>query len=223
MPGFLELGLPAAYILAGLSGCPAAPPPEVVVELHASDPPLDASMTHAELTAGFANNPDSSLSTEPGWHIGGLTLSNVQASTSVRFQQLTSSDNTGCFWISRINFDIVYNPVIFVASDYMDDKCRYTLTLAHEERHVGTDLKTFNDYTPAIRKALQSVAAGYGAMGPYRAASLSQRQDAVLEHINAAAQPIIDELYAARQERQARFDTTSNYEYESSLCNGGRR
>lgn len=223
MLGLLQLGLPVAFMLAGASGCPASPPPEVIVELHANDAPFDTSMTHAELTAGFTNNPDSSLSTEPGWHIGGLTLSNVQVRTGAQFSQLTRSDNSGCFWVNQITFDIFYNPIIFIASDYLHDKCRYTLTVAHEQRHVGTDLKTFNDFTPAIRRALQQVGASYGTMGPYHAATLEQRQEAVLQHIHASARPIVDQLSQVRQERQAQFDTTSNYRYESSLCEKGRR
>lgn len=214
----LGLTLPVAYILAGLSGCPAAETPIVEVQLHASDPPLDTSMTRQELTAGFANNPDSSLSTEPGWHIGGLALSDVQMRTGAQFREATFAGGTGCFWIYKINFDIVYNPVIFIASDYLHKKCHYTLTLAHEQRHVGTDLQTFNDYTPAIRRRLQEAAMQFGAQGPYTLAGMRQQEQEMLDAIDAAAQPVLEELVSVRRERQAQFDTQSNYEYESALC-----
>lgn len=223
MPGISKLAAAAAYALAGLSGCPAPPPPEVAVELHASDPTLDTSMTRAELTAGFADNPDSSLATEPGWHIGGLALSNVQVRTGAQFQEVIMSDNSGCFWVHKINFDIVYTPVIFIASDYLHDECRYTLTLAHEQRHVGTDLKTFNDFTPAIQDALRRVGSAYGAMGPYPAAQLQQMAQQVVDHISDQAQPVVEQLTKVRRQRQAQFDTESNYRYESALCEGGRR
>lgn len=222
MIGFDPISLPALLVLAGMSsgGCPNLGTASVDVRLNASEAPLDTSMTHEELTAGFANNPDSTLSTEPGWHLGGLTMSNVEQLFSAHFQQALFPDGTACFALSDVAIDIVYTPVIYVASDYVSNKCRYTVTLAHEQRHVGTDLRVFNDFTPYLQGNLQAYVNRIGTQGPYDQSQLQAAQDALLEQVQQAAQPYMDQLVEARRQRQAGFDTQTNYERESALCQG---
>jgi hypothetical protein len=222
MIGFDPISLPALFLLAGMSGsCPNFGAPVVDVTLTASDPPLDTSMTHQELTAGFANNPDSSLSTEPGWHLGGLTLSQVEHLLTASYEQALFPDGTACIQMSNVNIDIVYTPVIYVASDYVDNKCRYTVTLAHEQRHVGTDLAVFNDFRPHIQKRLQAYVNRIGPQGPFNQMQLQMVQDALLNEVQRAIEPLFDQLVETRRARQAEFDTQSNYEREGALCRDG--
>lgn len=200
--------------------CPQAPPATVRVQLVASDPPLDTSMTQDELTANFANNPDSTLSTEPGWHLGGLTLSNVQTSYRSQMVQKQINANEGCVWASHVDVDIVYNPIIYIASDFLNKQCQYDLTLAHEERHVATDLQTFNDFTPAMQQQIEGYISRLGAVGPVPVETMDAVQDELLQHIITETKPVTDELADVRRERQAVFDTKENYIRENNMCRG---
>ncbi|MDI1226664.1 MAG: hypothetical protein PSY14_03145 [bacterium] len=219
MIGFDPISLPALFLLAGMSGsCPNFGAPTVDVTISASDAPLDTSMTHQELTAGFANNPDSSLATEPGWHLGGLTLSQIENLFSSNFQQALFPDGTACTQISDVNIDIVYTPVIYVASDYMSNRCRYTVTLAHEQRHVGTDLQVFNDYAPYLKKKIQAYVNQISPQGPFDQSQLQMVQDAMLAEVQRFADPLMEQMIETRRQMQAQFDTQSNYEREGAMC-----
>ena len=221
MIGFDPISLPAALLLLAQSaGCPFIGTPTVSIALAASDPPLDTSMSMDELTAGFANNPDSTLSTESGWHLGGLTLSNIQTSYSAQYVVQQMSQEAGCISVSHVDVTIIYTPVIYVATDFLDKQCQYDVTFAHEQRHVGTDLETINDFTPLFEQRMKSYLANLGPQGPFYMNQMKDAQNNILDQLIADSQPISDELARVRRERQAAFDTTENYRQENALCQG---
>lgn len=220
MIGFDPISLPALLVLAQMSGCPAGPPPTLDIQMTPQEAPLDTSMSMAELTTGFANNPDSTLSTEPGWHLGGLTLSNIQVSYSAQYLQQQVSQADGCLYIRHVDVNILYSPVIYIATDFLNKQCQYDLTLAHEQRHVGTDLEVINDYIPLFRQKMEQYLASVGPQGPIDMGQMEDTQTAILDQLIADAQPINDELAETRRQRQAAFDTQENYLYENSLCAG---
>lgn len=220
MTFFIPSLLKTAVILAGLSGCPDGGMPEVHVNLNASDPPLDTSMTKADLTATFANNPDSTLSTEPGWSLGGVTHSNLQVSFRSQFKMEPIAPGEGCVYVTKVDVDITYNPVIYIASDFLHNQCQYELTMAHEQRHVAADLETFNDYTPILQQRVQEYIMSLGPQGPYAINQLNEVGNQTSQQIMDDAQPITEELKETRRQRQAVFDTKENYMAENSLCEG---
>ena len=221
MPGIAPIALPAAYILASMTACPQMPPATVDIRLTSSEPALITNMTTAEMTRGFANNPDSTLSTEPGWVVGGLTLAPIEGQYSVQMNQERFSDATTCLGVEEVDVDLVYTPEIYIASDYLNRKCQYTVTLAHEQRHVGTDLKTINDFSPEIKRRIQEYVDGLGVVGPMNADEAQQAADTIVQQVRDAASPIVDDLIAERRKRQAVFDTQANYEKEDALCPRG--
>ncbi|HYD19153.1 MAG TPA: hypothetical protein VEF76_11800 [Patescibacteria group bacterium] len=193
---------------------------QVQVSINAADPTYDTSMTQEELTTGFANNPDSTLTTEGGWHLAGLTLSNIQNAFAAGYEQALWPDGSGCIQMTELSIDLVYTPVIYIAADHMHNQCRYTVTLAHEQRHVGTDLQVFNDYAPRMQAALTAFVNRLGPQGPFPPGQIQAAQDALLAQVEAAAEPMMEQLIETRRERQAVFDTQSNYLREGALCQG---
>ncbi len=221
MIGFDPISLSASLLLlAQMSSCQSLGMPTVNISLEASDPPLDTSMSMDELTASFANNPDSTLSTESGWHLGGLTLSNIQTSYSAQFTVQQFNSGVGCLSVKHVEVTIIYTPTIYVATDFLDKQCQYDVTFAHEQRHVGTDLETINDFTPLFRQRLESYLSSLGPQGPFSMDSMQEAQSSILDQLISDSQPISDELARVRRERQAAFDTEENYRAENSLCQG---
>ncbi|MDE1152749.1 MAG: hypothetical protein PW788_09455 [Micavibrio sp.] len=214
------ISLHAAYLLAGLSTCPDMGKPEVHVQLNASDPPYYTNMSSADLTAGFSDNPDSTLATDGNWMVGGLTVSDLRGEYTVNFKTLTYEDGTVCMSVSNVDFEIVYTPVIYIASDFLNKTCKYTVTKAHERLHVGTDLETINDFTPQIEDQLHGYVDTLGSMGPFDAASVNGEQTAITNTIQQDAAPILDELIEVRRQRQGKIDTIENYKRETALCPG---
>lgn len=220
MIGFDPISLPALLVLAQMSGCPAGPQPTLEIQVVPREAPLDTSMSQDELTAGFANNPDSTLSTEPGWHLGGLTLSNIQTSFATRYLTQQVSQTESCVYVSHVDATVLYSPVIYIATDFLNNQCQYDLTLAHEQRHVGTDMEAINDYMPLFRQRITEYLANLGAVGPIDTGQTESAGEAILQQLMEDLQPVEDALNETRRQRQAAFDTEENYRYESSLCSG---
>ena len=223
MLDFGLISLPAAYVLASLTTCPTMAPPAVDVQLRASDPPHYTNMTSQELTTGYGNNPDSTLATDGQWMIGGLTLTDIAGEYSVNF--VTQTDTTThltCLGVREVDVDIVYTPQIFIASDFLgpDKKCRYLVTMAHEQKHVATDLETINDFAPEIRRQLREYAATLEMEGPFNPEDIDGQQQLITQAVEDAASPVIDQLVQVRRARQAAIDTIANYRAETAMCPG---
>ncbi len=220
MIGLGHLLLPAAYFLASFSGCQGIGPATVDVHLTYTEPPYYTDMTSSELTSGFANNPDSTLTTDGNWMIGGLTLSQLTGQYGVNFKTVTYPTGQVCLAVSEVDMDIVYTPVIYIAKDFLRQECQYTVTKAHEQKHVATDLETINDFTPQLKQQLQEFVDSLGVQGPISRDEVEQAQQAITQAVDEAAAPIVQQLIDLRRERQGSIDTIENYKRESALCPG---
>ncbi len=220
MFGIGSLTLPAAYLLAGFSGCQGIGPATVDVHLTYTEPPYYTDMSSAELTSGFANNPDSTLTTDGNWMIGGLTLSQLTGQYGVNFRTVTYPGGQVCLGVSEVDMDIVYTPVIYIAKDFLHQQCQYTVTHAHEQKHVATDLETINDFTPQLKQQLRDFVDSLGVQGPMTQEEAQEAQQSITQAVDEAAAPIVQQLIDLRRERQGAIDTIENYKRETALCPG---
>jgi len=214
---------PVAFILAQAETCPAPEPAAVHVELHAADAELDTSMSSKELTAGFDGRRllDKNIIREEFHGIGGLAESSIQANYTREFVQVPVPGGI-CLSVPRVEVDIVYTPRIYVGSDIVGKECWYDKIFAHEQRHIGTDMKTINDLTPRIRELAEETLAE-AAEKNSRLLQPGQSYDAMVDidnRLNKVIQTFYDEYTALREKRHAEFDNNENYAYEQGLCEG---
>ena len=215
---FLAKGI----VMAGLAACPGTPRNiDVDVAFEHVEVPYVTNMTSQQLTDNFEFDPDSTISTEKGlWKVAGMNQSRFKSHYKMEYQQVEDKRNRRyCFAPKKIVFTLVYENTIYIASDSAQKGCRYSVTKAHEERHVDMDLRVSRQYLAKIRTAMGRAASKIKYL-PLAEETAKQSVDAFLAPVQAEVSPIIEDMIEERRERQATIDTPEMYHRDTALCPG---
>ena len=222
MVGFDPLTLSAAYILASMSAaeCPAQGPVDVDVHLTVKESPYVTNMTAVQIDNAFRGDMNTTMSTDK-WIIEGLMKPSMESGVSGTYNKVTKT-MTGetCFAINKINYEIVYSPTIYVASDFQGMACRHAIVLNHEKHHVEEDVRTITDYIPDMKRAIESYAETLKPLGPFPPGADAAQVQAVFKQVHEATMPQWQQLTDLRRKRQGLIDTEANYRRETAMCPG---
>lgn len=216
--GFLAKGI----IMAGLAACPGAPRNiDVDVQFEHVEAPYVTHMSSQQLTDNFEFDPDSTIATEKGlWQVGGMNQSRFKGQYALDYHHFTDKKSgTTCFAPKKIIFYLTYENTIFIASDSVQKGCRYSVTKAHEQRHVDMDLRVSRQYLPKIKQAMARGTNGIRYLA-YSAETASQSLDTFIAPIKAQVDPVLESLKQERREKQATIDTPDMYRRDTALCPG---
>lgn len=225
MPSYL-IDLPAAAMAVMLASAsapcpPTAPVPDVQVTIVHQEMPVISNKTSRELTGEFMYDADATLSTDGHWMIGGLNRADIGGNYSVQYEQrIHEQAGTACIAPMKIEYEIVYTSTIYMAKDFKPASCRYGATMAHQKRHVATDLRIIEKHIPHIRAALQKAAGDIGIRGPFTGEELPSAREKIAEDIAVAADPAMQALRSERRKRQAEIDTYDDYARDTAACPG---
>ena len=224
MLGFDPVTLPALIVLAGLSACPEQGRVDVEVRMQQNDSPYITNSTSQQLTTTYGRDPDSTMSTDGHWMVGGVTVvsgDGLRSGVGMEFSKITNyKTNTTCFTVSKIKYEIQYSPKVYIASDFMTQGCSYSVVLMHEKRHVQTDVRTITDFIPDMRRKIQAIGEKLQPQGPYPDAAVPEAQQRFLREVHESLMPVWMELVALRRQRQAAIDTEENYRRDTATCPG---
>lgn len=216
--GFLAKGI----VMAGLATCPGAPRNiDVDVQFEHIEVPYVTNLTSRQLTDNFEFDPDSTISTEKGlWNVAGMNQSRFKWHYKLEYQQFEDKRSKQyCFAPKKILFTLTYENTIYIASDSVQKGCRYSVTKAHEERHVDMDLRVSRQYLAKIRTAM-----GRGTNKikylPFSEETAKQSVDTFIAPIQAEVEPILEDMKEERRARQATIDTPEMYRRDTALCPG---
>lgn len=216
--GFLAKGI----VLAGLAACPGTPRTiDVDVAFEHVEAPYVTHMTSQQLTDNFEFDPDSTIATEKGlWAVGGMNQSRFKWHYNLEYQQFEDKRNRRiCFAPKKIVFTLIYENTIYIASDSVQKGCRYSVTKAHEERHVDMDLRVSRQYLAKVKTALARGASKIKYL-PFSEDTAKQSVDAFLAPLQAEINPLLEDMKEERRERQATIDTPEMYHRDTALCPG---
>lgn len=224
MFGFDPVTLPALYVLASMSACPAQGPVAVDVHLQKADNAYITNQSSQQLTALYGRDPDASMATDGRWMVGGVTVvsrGGLQHSLKAEFKTLTNyAHDTVCFTVASVEDEIQYSPQIYIASDFLNLGCRYSATLMHEKRHVDADVRTFTDFAPYMRDKIERTAEALPPQGPVPVNQLEEAEHDVLKQLSDSIGPLRDQMLELRRKRNAAIDTLPNYLRDTALCPG---
>lgn len=216
--GFLAKGI----ILAGLATCTGAPRMiDVDVQFEHVEAPFVTHMSSDDLTNNFEFDPDSTISTEKGlWTVGGMNQSRFKWHYTMDYQQLLDKKAQAyCFAPKKITFLLTYENTIYIASDSVQKGCRYSVTKAHEQRHVAMDLKVSREYLQKIKRAMERGTREIKYL-PFSKETAKDSVDTFLAPIIAEVEPVLEEMKQERRDRQATIDTPEMYRRDTALCPG---
>jgi hypothetical protein len=210
--------LPAMFVAAQLTACPAPQPRQVEMSFVNAAPILRTDKTSRDLGA-FRVNTTFSHSQDETFAVGGLTISEFAPRYTIDFD--TSEDPyTGkrCISIKSVKIEVNYAPTIYVAAESPEGSCHYKATLEHETRHVDTDIITFNELLPMLQRSVQDTINGLGALGPMPADDITAARDQLAAAVQQSLVAKADEIESARRSRQQMIDTRQEYMRLSEIC-----
>lgn len=216
--GIAHLSLSTGYILAGLFSCASPAAPSVTVTLQ-NNPPL----INNEQSSAYLNRlRGSSISPTYGGEfpiVDGITSGAFQIEHNIDFTSaIRPLLHTACVSAEAIHITVTYAAVVYVDSRYPPGSCRYELTLAHEMRHVKTDVDTVNDFLPYIKQLAETTAAQWKNSGDVGESEVATAQKSMARKLSAILEQGTDSLQRARNLRQPLVDSHEEYRRVSNAC-----
>lgn len=191
--------------------CPARPdrPFNVKVSISIPTPPINHSLSRAELTARSFHGPDA--------QVLGLMVPDLSVETRVE-QASEVIDGRICYWLESVNVDLLYKSIeVFVAREYRKGSCEYKAILRHEEEHVDIAHDNLERYKPKIRAALTSLLLPT-PQRPVELASLGGGEEPFDALFKKVLEPVYKDMQADLMRVQASIDTPASYALVRAHC-----
>lgn len=221
MPYWLSLlgNTTAPATLVTLMSCAQpASPPAVTMTFTPSQPSVTHNLDHAAL-GQFATSTTFSHHKNEVFLTGGITESNIRTEFNVGFtQQINPVTGSACLAVNEINLNLIYEPIVHIASNFPQGSCRFMTTWEHELRHVNTDLVTLKERAPLLEQAAKQAAQKISVIGPMERSALEVQQQAVIDQIGAVVETTFAGIDQLRMQRQQLIDTRAEYLRLSKAC-----
>ena len=207
-------------VLAAMTICPDQAPAKVDLQF-TNKPPVEHNDKSGAELGNYHVSTTFSHSQNEIFTVGGLMLSKFEPHYKTRFGVVTDAEGlTECLSLYDVAITVDYAPEIYIASEAKTGSCRYTVTLQHEVRHVNTDIITFNEYLPQLKKAVEDAAATMKPLGPFDISRHKEMEDVIFKAVEDSLAKKAGEIEQTRMNRQQMIDTRAEYLRGSKLCGG---
>lgn len=214
----VETAAAAGILMAALSVCPNAPDARIETHFENKPPQIVRNLSTKDLTR-LSPQSQGRHGHDASWVTGGLTHSDIRLKLDVQFGGMRDDrTKTTCVWITSAHMNVVYQPVIYIAQEFSQSPCRSRETLAHEQRHVGVDVQTLNDYLPLMRQNLEQAARGQLQPTPFPTYQEQKARQILYDTLASAVKNVWDTMGQVRAQRQAAIDTPAEYARLSKAC-----
>ncbi|MDQ6620966.1 MAG: hypothetical protein M3Z31_14950 [Pseudomonadota bacterium] len=126
-------------------------------------------------------------------------------------------DRPGGRVCSRPSVRLVFSATpmtVFVAREFADDRCRRTMILEHEMRHVAVYRESLNEL---VERARRELTAAYGDQVLY-ANDARESQETMRQRLQAFMRKFMQARYAEIKARHAEIDTSEEYTRLGQAC-----
>lgn len=190
--------------------CPVATEPDFRASIEWLEPELIDTVASAELPAsrngkqGFPGADRRKL---------GSTESSLRVRTNLIVWELDA--DRGCFALTELDVQIVAGPVkVYVASELDIDSCPYSVTLAHEDKHV----EVFRDAAEALLRQLQDDMTAPSLRQSIPGKDINVAVELFRQAISVVVGDARRKVDAQAKRRNADLDTRSSYRAEQDKC-----
>jgi hypothetical protein len=216
LPARAQAAATAAAPVAALApACPPRGQPVVRVRINDPDPQILRPLPAADLQL-LARQPDAEAAEVPSHtHHLGLTVSRVEWRSEITVRSQGRSGGPVCAVPVELRLTLLHaEHVVRLARELPPGGCLAQEVLAHERRHVAVNRRTLQEAGTALGTAARRWAARAEARAVDVAAAAALLQD----DLEAAVEPVLASLRAARDAGHAAIDTPAEYARLSRIC-----
>lgn len=153
--------------------------------------------------------------------VSGLTEGKMESATQVSIGgSVNPLTQTSCLWFESIEVVIRTIPTVHIASEHVNNKCRYRVTLEHEMKHVDVSRRLAREYAPKIKSVLMNEVRRLGVVGPGPAAQAESIRADMMKAVQQAVGIVLAEMQLQHRSRQQQVDTKAEYDSLSKMCGG---
>lgn len=222
MIGGLELVAGGLLQLAAAGvKCSQAPAPRIRAKPEAAVVQYDYSQSHAELGTLDIDTVSPYGADHPA-KVGGLMSGEISVQTRMEvMQDRFPVRGAGCVHVSKIDVTLHIRPTIYIAREFPRGTCRHEAIIAHEKKHVQTDMMVAQKYAGIIeaRLSAQLKKNGY-SFGPYPLEKIPAVQKSLQESLIAAVNEQVEVMTQERMGLQQGIDSLAEYDRVAAQCKG---
>jgi len=157
---------------------------------------------------------------EKGYKILGLTVPNPTLEVNIETSVIAPSvGDDVCVVPKRVEIFFGYiDPVIYIASDLKNKKCRKALTLRHEQTHQQINILALTYFLPQMKKLIRKKV---DTLKPVivnnnrRKKAAEQMNDVIMNRMS----DLVAQFNNFLSQEQDKLDNQQNYDFEASVCN----
>lgn len=190
-------------------------PPMINITYNYGKLRYDNSKTSEELDDMYNEiNPGASAN-----NIHGLThLSPQEVTVVTSTSQVIDSDNI-CFYPSKIEISIWYDPIVYLAKSLKIGSCRFNVTVRHEQTHLDLAHHALYLFAKSLKNAIPDILEQVKPIvKDKKNADSSQIVQNMTEAYQSKVKVFFEEFKQRQQKYNAVIDTAQNYIEESKLC-----
>lgn len=215
MLGFEIMSLPTAIVLARTLSCDPQTKPDVDIHIKSKPVLHDNSKTINELSQLFTGGQ--SVFDRQHATVAGLHQSKIPRQYEMNFK-IASDGEQSCIHLTDVTVTIHHEATIYIAKEYLDDRCLYNTVLKHELQHEKIDQQTIRSYKHDFYRATSKFSKANKAFGPFPAEDLENKKQELIEMLGKSLEPVEKEWWTELRRRQAKIDTPKEYKRLSDKC-----
>lgn len=164
-------------------------------------------------------NQNAHAQKEPGWLRVGYATQSLSSSIWVKAKVKKIDDYTTCVLPDEVEVFLGYQkPMIYVAKEYKDDLCKFSVVIRHEQVHQRINKLALDYFLPLADKALRNAIADVKGIKVPSPEQSQQGVEMLYKYYQFCLQPILDEMIRAVDAEQAKLDTLTSYKMQWDMC-----
>ncbi len=156
---------------------------------------------------------------EPGWLTVGYAQPGLCSSIKLRSRVRSIDDDVICVLADEVEIFLGYQkPMIYVAKEYKDDLCKFSVALRHEQVHQRINKLALDYFLPLADEAVRKAIADIRGVKVSSREQIPQGAELLQTYYQLRLLPILDEMNKAIETEQAKLDSLTSYKMQWDIC-----
>ncbi|MBR1601232.1 MAG: hypothetical protein IJ677_06605 [Alphaproteobacteria bacterium] len=152
-------------------------------------------------------------------NIHGLTHLSPQVVTVVTTTSVPLDSENICFYPSRIEINMWYEPIVYLAKSLKIGSCRFNVTVRHEQTHLDLAHHALYLFAKSLKEAMPYIISqSHPVIENIKTADGSKIVQDMTEEYQSKVKLYFEEFKQKQQKYNAIIDTDENYVEEAKLC-----